>query len=136
MIILDTGAMFSYLVASDPHHEAVASIFAANSAGFVLSAFVIAELDYFVLTRLGVRTELAFLADIASGAYELPVLSAADLIACAGVIDKYADHRVGVTDASLVVLAERYQTRRICTLDRRHFGVMRGTDGTPFELLP
>ncbi len=136
MIILDTGAMFSYLVASDPHHEAVASIFATNSEGFVLSPFVIAELDYFVMTRLGVRTELAFLADIASGAYELPVLSAADLIACAGVIDKYADQRVGVTDASLVVLAERYQTRRICTLDHRHFGVMRGTDGTPFELLP
>ena len=136
MIILDTGAMFSYLVASDPHHEAVASIFATNSEGFVLSPFVIAELDYFVMTRLGVRTELAFLADIASGAYELPMLSAADLIACAGVIDKYADQRVGVTDASLVVLAERYQTRRICTLDHRHFGVMRGTDGTPFELLP
>ena len=136
MIILDTGAMFSYLVASDPHHEAVASIFATNSEGFVLSPFVIAELDYFVMTRLGVRTELAFLADIASGAYELPVLSAADLIAFAGVIDKYADQRVGVTDASLVVLAERYQTRRICTLDHRHFGVMRGTDGTPFELLP
>ena len=136
MIILDTGAMFSYLVASDPHHEAVASIFATNSEGFVLSPFVIAELDYFVMTRLGVRTELAFLADIASGAYELPVLSAADLIACAGVIDKYADQRVGVTDASLVVLAERYQTRRICTLDHRHFGVMRGTDGIPFELLP
>ena len=136
MIILDTGAMFSYLVASDPHHEAVASIFATNSEGFVLSPFVITELDYFVMTRLGVRTELAFLADIASGAYELPVLSAADLIACAGVIDKYADQRVGVTDASLVVLAERYQTRRICTLDHRHFGVMRGTDGTPFELLP
>ena len=136
MIILDTGAMFSYLVASDPHHEAVASIFATNSEGFVLSPFVIAELDYFVMTRLGVRTELAFLADSASGAYELPVRSAADLIACAGVIDKYADQRVGVTDASLVVLAERYQTRRICTLDHRHFGVMRGTDGTPFELLP
>ena len=128
--------MFSYLVTSDPHHAAVASIFAANGEGFVLSPFVIAELDYFVVTRLGVSTELALLADIASGAYELPVLSAADLIACAGVIEKYADQRVGVTDASLVVLAERYQTRRICTLDRRHFGVMRGSDGTPFELLP
>lgn len=102
----------------------------------IVSPFVIAELDYLVEARAGVRAELQMLADIASGAYELPVLSAADLIACAGVIDKYADQRVGVTDASLVVLAERYQTRRICTLDHRHFGVMRGTDGTPFELLP
>ncbi|MSO27759.1 MAG: PIN domain-containing protein [Candidatus Nanopelagicales bacterium] len=136
MIILDTGAMFSYLVTSDPHHEDVASIFAANRDGFVLSPFVIAELDYFVMTRLGVSTELVLLADIASGAYELPVLSAADLIACAGIIEKYADQWVGVTDASLVVLAERYQTRRICTLDHRHFGVMRASDGTRFELLP
>jgi len=136
LIILDTGAMFSYLVASDPHHDAVTAVLEANDEGFVLSPFVIAELDYFVMTRLGVATELAFLADAASGAYELPVLTAADLIACAGIIEKYADQRVGVTDASLVVLAHRYRTTRICTLDHRHFGVMRGIDGSPFHLLP
>ena len=135
MIILDTSALFAFLRAGDPDNEAVTGVLLTKEP-LIVSPFVIAELDYLVEARAGVRAELQMLADIASGAYELPVLSAADLIACAGVIDKYADQRVGVTDASLVVLAERYQTRRICTLDHRHFGVMRGTDGTPFELLP
>ena len=135
MIILDTSALFAFLRTGDPDNEAVTGVLLTKEP-LIVSPFVIAELDYLVEARAGVRAELQMLADIASGAYELPVLSAADLIACAGVIDKYADQRVGVTDASLVVLAERYQTRRICTLDHRHFGVMRGTDGIPFELLP
>ncbi len=135
MIILDTSALFAFLRTGDPDNEAVTGVLLTKEP-LIVSPFVIAELDYLVEARAGVRAELQMLADIASGAYELPVLSAADLIACAGVIDKYADQRIGVTDASLVVLAERYQTRRICTLDHRHFGVMRGTDGTPFELLP
>ena len=41
-----------------------------------------------------------------------------------------------MTDASLVVLADRYRTTRIATYDRRHFITMRGLDGRPFELLP
>ena len=135
MIILDTSALFAFLRTGDPDNEAVTGVLLTKEP-LIVSPFVIAELDYLVEARAGVRAELQMLADIASGAYELPVLSAADLIACAGVIDKYADQRVGVTDASLVVLAERSQTRRICTLDHRHFGVMRGTDGIPFELLP
>jgi predicted nucleic acid-binding protein len=135
LIILDTSALFAFFRSGDPDNEAVTGVLLTKEP-LIVSPFVIAELDYLVEARAGVRAELQMLADIASGAYELPVLSAADLIACAGVIDKYADQRVGVTDASLVVLAERYQTRRICTLDHRNFGVMRGTDGTPFELLP
>jgi predicted nucleic acid-binding protein len=135
LIILDTSALFAFFRSGDPDNEAVTGVLLTKEP-LIVSPFVVAELDYLVEARAGVRAELQMLADIASGAYELPVLSAADLIACAGVIDKYADQRVGVTDASLVVLAERYQTRRICTLDHRHFGVMRGTDGTPFELLP
>jgi hypothetical protein len=34
------------------------------------------------------------------------------------------------------VLADRYATRRLLTLDRRHFDVVRAADGAPFEILP
>jgi predicted nucleic acid-binding protein len=43
---------------------------------------------------------------------------------------------VGITVASLVVLADRYQTRTICTLDRRHFSVLRTLDDQPFDIVP
>jgi predicted nucleic acid-binding protein len=52
------------------------------------------------------------------------------------VIGRYRDQAIGVTDASLVVLAERYATRTILTLDRRHFDVLRPLQGKRFALLP
>jgi predicted nucleic acid-binding protein len=52
------------------------------------------------------------------------------------VIEQYADLRIGVTDASIVVLADRYGTDRVLTLDVRHFRALSTLDGRPFTLLP
>lgn len=52
------------------------------------------------------------------------------------VIAEYGDQAVGVADASNVVLAERYRTRTIVTLDRRYFDVLRPITGTRFTVLP
>jgi len=43
---------------------------------------------------------------------------------------------VGRADASLLVLADRFATRRVLTFDRRRFTVMRTLGGEPFEVLP
>ena len=51
---------------------------------------------------------------------------------------KYQETRahVGAADASNVVLADRYQTRTIATLDRRHFSVLRPIGGGRFAVVP
>jgi predicted nucleic acid-binding protein len=54
----------------------------------------------------------------------------------ARLIRRYHDQDIGITDASLAVLARRYGTRTILTLDRRHFGVIRPLDGGRFKLIP
>jgi predicted nucleic acid-binding protein len=51
-------------------------------------------------------------------------------------VTRYGDQKIGLTDASLVVLAQRFATRRILTLDRRHFEVVRPVDGGRFTILP
>jgi hypothetical protein len=43
---------------------------------------------------------------------------------------------IGLTDASLVVIAARYRTSTILTLDERHFRAIRPLDGNAFTLLP
>jgi predicted nucleic acid-binding protein len=43
---------------------------------------------------------------------------------------------LGGADVSVAVLAERLGTGLIVTLDRRHFGAIRMSDGRPFQLLP
>ena len=91
----------------------------------MVSPYVVAETDYLIATRHGTDAELAALAELAGGAWELPAFEAADLAAARELIERYADQSIGVADASFVVLAARYRTKTIVTLDRRHFEVVR-----------
>lgn len=60
-----------------------------------------------------VDAELAVLRELAAGAYEISSLDAGDLQLCAEVVARYRDQGIGVTDASLAVLARRHRTRTI-----------------------
>src|SRR5205823_12652067 len=102
----------------------------------ILSPFVLAELDYLISTNTGQTEELKLLQDVARGVYQLEAISATDIAAAGGLIGRYADLRLGVTDASIVVLAERHGCHDILTLDQRHFRAILGPLGKPFRLLP
>jgi uncharacterized protein len=136
VIIADTSGLLAALHGDEPSHETVARFVVDERDVFVVSPFVIAELDYLFATRNGVAAELTALREIAGGAYELAQLSADDVSSCADVIERYRDQEIGVTDASLVVLARRYETRRILTLDHRHFEVLRPLNGGRFQIVP
>jgi uncharacterized protein len=97
---------------------------------------VLAELDYLLSRRLGSAASLAALDELTSGAWELPAFGIDDLRSAHGLIAQYADLEIGLTDASLVLLAARYGTDRVLTLDHRHFRVLRTVAGREFELLP
>jgi uncharacterized protein len=97
---------------------------------------VLAELDYLLLSRRGVQQQLAVLAEIAGGAWKRPACATPDLKRAAEIIAHYSDQKIGLADASLVVLADRYRTERLLTLDARHFSVVRTIAGKPFQLLP
>ena len=136
MIIADTSGLIAFYAESGRAHEAVADWVGASDEVMVVSPYVVAEVDYLVATRKGVEAELALLAELAGGAYELATMGPEDLAAAAVVVDRYRDLGIGVTDASLVVLAERYRTRTILTLDRTHFSVVRPLDGGHFKIVP
>ena len=136
MIIADTSGLIAFFSESGPHHEAVVAWLERNNRTMVVSPFVIAEVDYLVATRKGVEAELTVLRELAGGAYELPAMRAEDIEAATEVVERYRDLGIGIADASLVILAERYRTRTILTLDRRHFGVLRPLGGGHFEIIP
>lgn len=135
-LIVDTSALLAYFDASEPDHDDVERVIDAASDLLVVSPYVIAELDYLVATRHGVKAELAVLDELTGGAWELACLDRAQLEQTRAIVDRYADHRIGVADASNVVLAERYRTKVVVTLDRRHFDVLRATSGEWLEVLP
>jgi len=135
-VIVDTSALLAFFDRDEPDHMAVSSVLGDANEPLVLSPYVVAELDYLVASRLGGPAELAVLHELASGAWDLPAFGIEDLAAARAVVERYADQAIGVADASNVVLAARYRTRTIATLDRRHFEVVRPTGGGRFTILP
>lgn len=134
MIVADTSGLLALFNKREPAHERVVAYMNEQAQPLIVSPFVIAELDYLIATRLGVESELIVLRELASGAYDLPTLDAEDLALCSDVVESYQDQSIGVADASLVVLADRYRTKSVMTLDRRHFDVLRPLAGGRFEL--
>jgi len=52
------------------------------------------------------------------------------------VAEQYGDLRLGLTDASLAVIAARHHTVNILTLDETHFRLVRPLWGRTFTILP
>ena len=136
MIIADTSGLIAFFSESGPQHDAVVAWLDRHDPVMVVSPYVIAEVDYLVATRRGVEAELAVLAELSGGAYELAAMDTSDLADAARVVSRYSDLGIGLADASLAVLAQRYRTRTVLTLDRKHFGVMRPLDGGLFTIVP
>jgi predicted nucleic acid-binding protein len=136
VIVVDSSALLAGMDAADPYHDRVRSVTETDSGPFLLSPFVAAEVDYMLATRAGVSEELAFLRTVAEGALSLHSFDADDIAEMADLVDRYRDLRIGLADASLVVLADRAGTRRILTLDERHFRALRPLRGRSFKILP
>lgn len=136
MILLDTSGLFAALARNQRAHAAARAVLEADDGPLLLSPFVLAELDYFLGGQAGVDAELSLLSEVAAGAYELVPFLADDVADAAEIVSGYRDLGVGLADASLVVLAGRFGTARVLTLDERHFRTLRTPQGDPFTLLP
>jgi predicted nucleic acid-binding protein len=136
VILLDTSGLLAALFADQKQHQACADVLRDSKGPFLLSPFILAELDYLVGKLAGVEAQLELLMEVAREAYVLVPFGARDVDEARMVIGKYRDQRIGLADASLVVLSGRYRTRDLLTLDERHFRLLRGAAGKPFRLLP
>jgi uncharacterized protein len=136
VILVDTSGLLAAIDASQRHHDASRRALEAAPPPWILSPYVLAELDYRLATRVGQSAERALLAEVGRGVYRLEALEPDDVAAAERLIGRYAELEIGLADASLVVLANRYGVREILTLDERHFRALRGPGGRPFRILP
>jgi len=135
-LIVDAGALYAQADADEPQHVAVAQALREERDSLVTSQIVVAEADYLILRRLGIEVELKFLDDLAGGTYVVDALTPPELTIARDVVARYRDLELGLADASLVVLASRWRTRRILTLDERAFRAVTPLQGGSFEILP
>ena len=135
MILVDTSGVLAAVDPRQSQHPAAARVL-SRPRRRIMSPLVLAELDYLIATHGGVTEELKLLADVAHGAYELESFTADDVLAASRIMQRYADLRLGLADASIVVLSARHNCHDLLTLDQRHFRVVAGADNQPFRLLP
>ncbi|HEX8917761.1 MAG TPA: PIN domain-containing protein [Chloroflexota bacterium] len=136
MILLDTSGLLAAIDFNQPRHLETRAALHMAAQPRILSPFVLAELDYLLATRVGQDAELALLDEVARGAYYLDSFEGDDIRKSTLVTSRYVDLRLGLADASIVVLADRYGCNDILTLDERHFRTVLGPNRTPFRLLP
>lgn len=137
MIIADTSGLYAIFNRRQPEHEAARAAVEHDGGPLILSPLVLAELDFFLLTRLGAAAEQKVLAELRSPAYRLAPFTDGDSQLAYEVAVKYGDMQLGLTDASIVVQAARHKTTRILSLDHEHFAAVRPLTGDDsFTLLP
>jgi uncharacterized protein len=137
LIIADTSGLYAIFNRRQPEHQAARTSVERDGGPLLLSPLVLAELDYFILTRLGAKAEKKVLAELRSPAYRLASFTDEDFRLASDVAVKYGDMELGLTDASLVVQAARHKTTKILSLDHKHFTAVQPlTDDACFTLLP
>lgn len=140
ILVADTSAVFAAFDAAQPEHQDAAAVMERDVLAF--SPMVITELDHLIHRSIGWPAALqvmeAINARFLDGQYKLADLRPADLVTAQDVRAKYEGLRLDLADAVGVVLAHRYRTDRIFTLDQRDFrSVTPLTPGFPaFRLLP
>ena len=136
MIVLDTGGLYAALDANEAMHGRAVAALVASTPPRVISPFVLAELDYLIGDRVGHGAQMALLEEVTRGAYQLEGFSSEDVGHAKRIMERYADLRIGLADASVVVLANRHRTLDLLCTDERHFRALRGSGGKSFRLLP
>jgi predicted nucleic acid-binding protein len=140
IVVADTSAIYAALDEGQPEHAAAAAVMEREI--LCISPMVITELDHLVHRDLGFATAMQVMEELSAGfsdgQYRLAELRPADLVAAHDVRAKYEGLSLDIADAVGVVLADRYKTDRIFTLDERDYRAItplsRGFSA--FRLLP
>ena len=135
-LILDAAPLVASADSKEPQLEALLRIRDEEEGPLVLPAPVAAEVDYLLGVRFGEAARRAFLSDLAAQRYEVACLEPGDYRTVADLDARYADLGLGLADCSVMVLAERYGTRRLLSFDERHFRTVVPLQGGSFALLP
>lgn len=134
--MLDTSGLLAAIDETQRQHAACRAALERAAPPLLLSPFVLAELDYLLLRNVGVTAQSALLEEVRRGVFELADFRAEDIGRAREVVTKFQDLRIGLADASLVVLAERHDVADVLTLDRRHFEALRFARRKRFSIAP
>lgn len=127
--IADTSAIIAAYDRAAELHERARDLLATSVA--VVSPLVLDEIDHLLIARFGKDRRIAdvVLEDILTSAEEgsvlIPAVDRSDIRVAQQVLGQYRGLRLDLADAVNVVLAERYLTNDILTLDEKDLRAVR-----------
>jgi len=136
VIIVDTSALLAMHDPREKSHLDLRKIAQSRKQELIVSPYVVAEFDYMISKANSSEFSLRALNNLLIAPFELVQLTTEDFIKATEVMAKYHDLSIGITDASLIALAARFETSKIMTLDRRHFSAMKLLSGKPVQMIP
>ena len=134
-LILDTSGVVALLNTADAAHDACIAA-ASNDQELIVPPLTLGEIDYWCRKHGAAAAFTQFVGDIRRGAYELAGFALSDLERAIDLADTYSDLDLGIVDASVVAVAERFKVTQVLTLDRRGFSVVRPRHCAALTLLP
>ena len=140
IVVADTSGLVAAFDNSEPEHEACRAVLTRDD--LIVSPLVLTELDHLLNRKIGFaernRVVDYLLASTAAGRARLAEIGLEDLTRAQSVRAAYSSLELDLTDGVGVVLADRYRTNQIFTLDQRDFRAVRplGNRFDSFRLLP
>jgi len=122
VIVVDTNVFVALADRRDAHHAECRDWLAGCDELLIVPPTVLAEACYMIDKYLGAESEAKFLDSVGIGPsyrFQLAELGDADLRRMAELVRRYADRRLGGTDASVIAICERLSITTVATVNRR-----------------
>lgn len=136
MTLIDAGPLVALFDPSDGAHTGCVDVLRTIREPVLTTGCVLTEVFHLLSpASRGARVLMEF---VGKGGLRVCELDRADLMRAFELMVKYADAPMDLADASLVVMAEKLDLRRVFTLDRNDFSFYRirvGHRHTEFEVI-
>jgi uncharacterized protein len=139
VIVVDTNVLFALADRRDAHHVRCRDWLAGCDEPLIVLPTVLAEACYLIDKYLGPTAEAAFLDSIGIGPgyrFQLSGLLDEDLRRMVELVRRYADRRLGGTDASVIAVCERLSVVTVATVNRRDFANVRPHHVSALAIVP
>lgn len=135
MTLVDAGPLVALFHPSDVDHARCHAVIDDLTTPLVTSWVALGEAMHVLGRWRGWRGQRALWQFVAGGSMEVRDLSPNDAPRAAELMERYRDQPMDLGDATLVVLAEHLDCRRVFTLDR-HFRAYRLNGRRAFKVVP
>ncbi len=122
MIVLDSSAVLAAMDFTDPNHDQVLNVLAAEGGPLILPVAMLSELTYMIERNFGQQILDEFLVNISKRDFVLDC-GERDINRIIQLVRQYRDFPLGFADAAVVACGER-NGGLVATLDFRHFGAV------------